>query len=41
MTSIYPFYRVFDDKGEQYCDVGGKNTHKREFLQIEDFLTEE
>ena len=22
MTSIYPFYRVFDDKGEQYCDCG-------------------
>ena len=20
--SIYPFYRVFDDKGEQYCDCG-------------------
>ena len=22
MTSIYPFYRVFDEKGEQYCDCG-------------------
>ena len=22
MSSIYPFYRVFDDKGEQYCDCG-------------------
>ena len=20
--SIYPFYRVFDEKGEQYCDCG-------------------
>ena len=20
--TIYPFYRVFDDKGEQYCDCG-------------------
>ena len=22
MSSIYPFYRVFDEKGEQYCDCG-------------------
>ena len=22
MSSIYPYYRVFDDKGEQYCDCG-------------------
>jgi len=22
MTSMYPYYRVFDDKGEQYCDCG-------------------
>jgi len=22
MTSIYPYYRVFDEKGEQYCDCG-------------------
>ena len=21
-SSLYPFYRVFDDKGEQYCDCG-------------------
>ena len=20
--SIYPYYRVFDEKGEQYCDCG-------------------
>ena len=20
--TIYPFYRLFDDKGEQYCDCG-------------------
>jgi len=22
MTNIYPYYRVFDEKGEQYCDCG-------------------
>ena len=22
MTSIYPYYRVFDERGEQYCDCG-------------------
>ena len=21
-SSLYPFYRVFDEKGEQYCDCG-------------------
>ena len=31
MTSIYPFYRVFDDKGEQYCDCGWEQ-HAQELL---------
>ena len=22
MTNIYPYYRVFNEKGEQYCDCG-------------------
>ena len=21
-SNLYPFYRVFDEKGEQYCDCG-------------------
>ena len=31
MSSIYPFYRVFDDKGEQYCDCGWEQ-HAQELL---------
>ena len=31
MTSIYPFYRVFDEKGEQYCDCGWEQ-HAQELL---------
>ena len=26
MSSIYPFYRVFDEKGEQYADCGRERT---------------
>ena len=33
MTSIYPFYRVFDDKGEQYCDCGWEQ-HAQELLLL-------
>ncbi len=31
MSSIYPFYRVFDEKGEQYCDCGWEQ-HAQELL---------
>ena len=33
MSSIYPFYRVFDDKGEQYCDCGWEQ-HAQELLLL-------
>ena len=33
MTSIYPFYRVFDEKGEQYCDCGWEQ-HAQELLLL-------
>ena len=29
--TIYPFYRVFDDKGEQYCDCGWEK-HAQEMV---------
>ena len=28
---MYPFYRVFDEKGEQYCDCGWEQ-HAQELL---------
>tara|TARA_E500000305_G_scaffold1313_1_gene1285 strand:+ start:436 stop:723 length:288 start_codon:yes stop_codon:yes gene_type:complete len=31
--SIYPFYRVFTEKGEQYCDCGWEK-HAQELVLI-------
>ena len=30
---MYPFYRVFDEKGEQYCDCGWEQ-HAQELLLL-------
>ena len=31
--TIYPFYRVFDEKGEQYCDCGWEK-HAQELILL-------
>ena len=31
--TVYPFYRVFDEKGEQYCDCGWEQ-HAQELLLL-------
>tara|TARA_R100001510_G_C7518364_1_gene114923 strand:+ start:277 stop:561 length:285 start_codon:yes stop_codon:yes gene_type:complete len=35
--SIYPFYRVFDDKGEQYCDCGWEKHAQERVLENRGF----
>ena len=32
-SSLYPFYRVFDEKGEQYCDCGWEK-HAQELILL-------
>ena len=35
--TIYPFYRVFDDKGEQYCDCGWEKHAQERVLENRGF----
>jgi len=37
MTSIYPYYRVFDEKGEQYCDCGWEKHAQERVLENRGF----
>ena len=32
-SNLYPFYRVFDEKGEQYCDCGWEK-HAQELILL-------
>jgi len=31
--TIYPFYRLYDEKGEQYCDCGWEK-HAQELIEL-------